>query len=342
MDELAKTEARNYLSAAGFFLFAAFFMLFFFSSIGNSLFVEISDYFHIALGIGLVVIATLLIVLHKRDMLALLFFMMGFTQLFCAFTSTGAWNLILAGFLLLVALVTLTGQDKKKWMLFLIPLIWLIFILIIESIGFYPYVNMTLIIILAVLCLYYAFCCACERCKLPGSKLLTADESTDFKASGSVISYMLFACITAGYALHYILGDAVLPIATFPVMELLCGTLMIFVAILLLTVGQMRFTPIMFMLIGLSNIIAMYSTGNMWIGIGIIFVVIGLFAMLRKESRILPGIMVIVYGCTAFFSGLAGSMPSAPVVSIILNAIPCLIAIYLSFVVYSQRKLPKF
>jgi len=65
--------------------------------------------------------------------------------------------------------------------------------------------------------------------------------------------------------------------------------------------------------------------------------------MLRKESRILPGIMLIVYGCTMFFTAFAnGAMVSAPIVSAVLNGIPALIAIYLAFVVYSQRKLPKF
>jgi len=343
MDELAKTEARNYLSAAGFFLIAAFFILRIYLSVGTTTIVEPYDCLHIALGIGLLIMATLLIVLHKRDMIAILFFMMGFYQLFFAFTSAGIWRSILVGLVLLVALVTLSGQDKKKWMLFLIPLIWFIRSLIIMCIGYSVAGNIVLCIILAVISLYYAFCCACERCNLPGAKILTADENTDFKASGSVLGYMLFAIITGGYALHYILGEAVLPLETFVSLELISGALMIFVAILLLTVGKMRFTPIMFLLIGLTNIITMYCSGTMFIGIGILWFVLGLFAMLRKESRILPGIMMIIYGCSWFFSAYAnGALVSVPVVSVFLNAIPCLIAIYLSFVVYSQRKLPKF
>ncbi|HJJ31846.1 MAG TPA: hypothetical protein O0X25_00005 [Methanocorpusculum sp.] len=84
----------------------------------------------------------------------------------------------------------------------------------------------------------------------------------------------------------------------------------------------------------------MFSTGAMFIGCGILFIIIGLFAMLRKESRILPGIMLIVYGCSCFFTAYIGG--NFPVVSAILNAVPCLIAIYLAFVVYSQKNLPKF
>jgi len=365
MDELAKTEARNYLSAAGFFLIAAYFVQSVFSNVGSSVFIESNDTIKLILGFGLLVIATLLIVLRKRDMTAILFFMMGFYQLFCGFTSSILWSLILIGFLILVSLVTLTSKENLKWLLFLIPTIWFVGRLLWVCIGYNAPVEFAFNAVLAVLCLYYAFCCACERCfikryyigetaksslacgcekgGLPGTKLLTADETTDFKASGSVLGYMLFALITGGYALHYILGEAMLPMETFVTIELLAGSLMIFVSILLLTAGKMRFTPIMFLLVGLIGILSMYSTGAMFIGLGILMIVVGLFAMLRKESRILPGLMLIIYGCTWFFSAyVAGTSISVPVVSALLNAIPCLIAIYLSFVVYSQRKLPKF
>jgi len=343
MDELAKTESRNYLSAAGFFLISAFLILFIFLNIGSSTFIDSNGLIHLILGIGLLVIATLLIVLRKRDMIAILFFMMGFFQLFLAFSSPGIWNFIMVGFLVLVALVTLTSKEKVKWLLFLIPTIWFVYCLIKVCFGYNPTVFIVFFAVLTVICLYYAFCFACERCHLPGSKILTADETTDFKASGSVLGYMLFALISGGYTLYYILDEAVLPLETFITAELIAGILMIFVAILLLAVGKMRFTPIMFLLMGVTGILSIYSTGYMFIGIGILWIVIGLIAMLRKESRILPGIMLIVYGCTMFFTAFAtGAMVSAPVVSAILNAIPCLIAIYLAFVVYSQRKIPKF
>ncbi|HJJ36860.1 MAG TPA: hypothetical protein O0X27_06780 [Methanocorpusculum sp.] len=343
MDELAKTEARNYLCAAGFFMIAASFILSAILSVGTSTLVEQHEFILLALGIGLFIVATMLTVLHKRDMIAILFFMTGFFLLFCAFTSPGIWYTVLMGFLVLAMLVTLTGQDKKKWLLFLIPLIWFVQFIVFEIIGFNVSVRMVFSIILAVLCLYYAFCCACERISLPGAKTLTADAETDFKASGSVLGYMLFAILTGGYAVHYILGETALPLETFVIVEHIIGILMILVAILLLAVGKMRFTPVMFMLVGLIGILSMYSSGAMFIGLGILMIVIGLFAMLRKESRILPGIMLIVYGCTWFFSAyVAGTSISAPVVSALLNAIPCLIAIYLAFVVYSQKKLPKF
>ncbi|HJJ48796.1 MAG TPA: hypothetical protein O0X39_07420 [Methanocorpusculum sp.] len=340
MDEIAKTEARNYLSAAGFFMIAASFILSAILSIGANTLVEQDGFIHIALGTGLLIVAALLVILHKRDMIAILFLLIGFFILFCAFTSPGMWYTVLMGFMFLVTLVTLTGQDKKKWMLFLIPFLWFVNFIIYEIAGFNLYLRLVFSGILAVLCLYYAFCCACERWSLPGAKILTADAATDFKASGSVLGYSLFAIITGGYTLYYILGEATLPLETFVTAEQLCGILMVFTAILLFAVGKMRFTPVMFLLIGFTSIIAMYSSGVMFIGIGILFIIIGLFAMLRKESRILPGVMLIVYGCTAFFTAYSGG--DMPVVSVILNAVPCLIAVYIAFAVYSQKKLPLF
>ncbi|HJJ38638.1 MAG TPA: hypothetical protein O0X42_00740 [Methanocorpusculum sp.] len=340
MDENAKTEARNYLAAAGFFVIAACFLPSILRNIGSSSFIEFNPAFNIALGLSLISIATLLIVLRKRDMTALLFFMLGSLELFWAFTLPGMWDLILTGFLFFAALITLVSKENVKRLVFLIPLILFVREIMCNCFEYNVAVNSVLNIILTVISLYFAFACASERISLPGRKLFTADETTDFKASGSVLGYMLFALLSGGYALYYILGEAVLPLETFVSIELLCSALMIFIAVLLLAVGRMRFTPVMFLLIGLTNILVMYSTGTMFIGTGILMIIIGLFAMLRKESRILPGIMLIVYGCTDFFTAFAGG--NAPVVSVILNAIPCLIAIYLAFVVYSQRKLPKF
>lgn len=347
MDEIAKTEVRNYLSAAGFFLLAAEFLLMLITHTDSTFTLVMENSLIFVLGIGLLIVATTLIIMRKRDMLSLLFFMMGFHQIFCSFNPYGLWNAIFLGFLLLTALVTLSSKEKQKWLLFLIPAIWFLFSMITTIIRCDLSILITIIVIslgiLTALSLYFSFCCASERISLPGRKFLTADEETDFKASGSVLGYMIIALLSGGYALHYIVGDALLPLETFVVVEHLCGIMMILVTILLLCIGKMRFTPIMFLLFGLTSLLCVYAQGLMFIGIGILFIVIGLFAMLRKESRILPGIMIVVYGCTAFFSAYAAeTMVSVPVVSFILNAVPCLIAVYLSFVVYSQRKLPKF
>ncbi|HJJ48515.1 MAG TPA: hypothetical protein O0X39_05975 [Methanocorpusculum sp.] len=345
MDEIAKTEARNYLSAAGFFVIAAGFLLSLMTKAGSATYIETSDAIRLVLGIGLLVIATLLIVLRKRDMISILFFMIGFLDLFYGFTpSVGLWRFILLGFLVLTALVTLTSKEKIKWLLFFIPAIWFVRCILQECFGYNAVVYAVFGVILIVILLYYAFACASERISLPGRSLLTADEQTDFKASGSVLGYMLFALAAGAFSLFYLFGNQeILSFETVTTLKLICCILLVYVSVLLFAVGKMRFTPVMFLLTALTLILSVYAEGLMVVGCGILFIVLGLFAVLRNESRVLPGIMYIIFGGTAFISVIAGGLlPSVPWLSVILNGIPALIAIYLAFAVYSQRKLPKF
>lgn len=343
MDESARTEARNYLSAAGFFVLATAFLLTILTDAGSSVVVEMNCTLQLVLGIGLLIVSTLLIILRKRDMIAILFFMMGLYQLFLAFTSsTGLWSTIMVGFMLLTALVTLTSKDKQKWLLFVIPLIWFLYLLIKACIGENTVILYVFYGILAVISLYYSFVCASERVILPGQKIFTADEQTDFKASGSVLGYMLFAFNIAAWAVfNFARGSAAFPYDTLATLNLLCGSLMLYVAVLLMVVGKMRFTPVMFFLLGITIIFGVFASSNMIIAIGILFLIIGLFTILRKESRILPGLMILI--SSIFFFVLGGTGYGNPwIVLGIIESIVTVIAVYLSFAVYSQRNLPKF
>jgi len=344
MDENAKTEARNYLSAAGFFLIGGYWLLYFLNNLSNGQFTLSAQVTCITVGVGMMIISTLLIVLRGRDMIALLFAMMGFAHLFWSSTDYYLYSsLQICIFILLVSLVTLTSRDRKKWMISIVPIIMFLWSLVDLFINVFA-VDLAFNFLIAVIPLYFAFCCASERIQFPGSALLNSDDETDFKASGSVLGYMLFAFALGGFVLFYAVNDpSKLPLATVTALKLTSGALMIYVSILLLAVGKMRFTPVMFLLIGLLLIFTVYCEGYMIVGAGILFIMVGLFAMLRKESRILPGIMLFIFGFSGFISMIAGGiLPSIPWLSVILNGIPCLIAIYLAFVVYSQRELPKF
>ena len=336
MDELAKTEARNYLSAAGFFVAASFMLL---CALSDTFPSEILQFIA---GFGLLLIGILLIVLRKRDMIAMLFMMLAFIHLPQAFIPDFPGFPIFfcfGGVALLTLLVTLTGKDKAKWLLFILPLLIILSSIVgpVSTIG-----HKIILWIYFAVSLYFALACASERLNLPGRRILTADEETDFKASGSVLGYILFAIITGTYVAYYLVGESMMRLEYLITINLVAAVLMVVVSVLLLTVGKMRFTPVMFMLAGLLTVVSLYVSGTMMlVGMGILFIIVGIFAVLRKESRLLPGIMLIVYGCTGFFS-VHGNGTVTPVVSFILNTIPCLIAIYLAFVVYSQKKLPKF
>lgn len=337
MDELAKKEARNYLSAAGLFILGGYFLLEVFVTAFNNSTQLINQNIFFALGIGMIIVATLLAILQKRDMLAILFMLMGFLQFFLAFYPSDFAYIIVEGFILLVAIITLTSKDNKKWLLFLIPAIMFIGNVVNLIMGGNNTVFSTIVcLIITVLCFYYAFCFASERAHLPGHALLTKDENTNFKSSGSVLGYSLFALIAAVPSFYFIFGESFISLASVTTLVTLGSIMLIFIAILLLTIGKMRFTPIMFLLIGITLLLSCYSTGIMAIGIGILIVIVGIFAMLRKESRILPGIMLAVFGFGWCFYPY---LPSG--ISITLFFIPLIIAIYLAFFVYSERNMPK-
>ena len=327
MDELAKTEARNYLSAAGFFIFAAESLLYLISYFTGTI-SEFSPAIEISAGVGMLIIAALLFILRKRDLIGILFVMLGFMDLFWANFGGDQFQVLLSIFAILVAVVTLTSKDKQKWLLFPIPVLLL-----------FPGVPF---IIGTLLSLYYALVCASERINLPGRKLLTADEETDFKASGSVLGYMLFGLTMAAWAIFNLFGESYgFTFEALQMLEFICAVLMVFVSILLFAVGKMRFTPVMFLLIAMVTLFGNFSTGAMSIGIGVLFLLIGIFAILRKESRILPGIMLILSSVVYFILGGVGF--GIPTIAVgIVEFVVTAIAVYLAFVVYSQKKLPKF
>ena len=184
MNETAKNEMRNYLSAAGFFVFALYTLLICTTSFsrvfevggGTAVFTAGAVCSLLILLFGI-----LLAVLGKRDLTTITFLMLGSTKLLLEITAMlTSWNMAessfinitLQIFLIILALILLTAKDRAKY-----PLAFLVGLQGISSIiGFIMpsailgsttgYTH----IILAVLALYYAFACASERFTLPLGK----------------------------------------------------------------------------------------------------------------------------------------------------------------------------
>ena len=327
MDEPARVEARNYLTAAGFFVFGAASLLFLISYFTGSVSL-FSPAIDIAAGIGMLIIAALLFILRKRDMTGILFAMFGVMDLFWANCSGDRFQILLSIFAILAAVVLLTSKDKQKWLLFPIPVL-----LLFPGIPF---------IIGTLLSLYYALVCASERISLPGRKLLTADEETDFKASGSVIGYMLFGLTMTAWAIFNLFGESFgFTFGALQTLEFICAVVMVFISVLLFAVGKMRFTPVMFLMMAMVTIFGNFSTAALSIGIGVLFLLIGIFAILRKESRILPGIMLLLTSAVYFILG--GVSFTTPTIAVgIVELAAAAISVYLAFAVYSPKKLPLF
>ncbi len=342
MDEIQKTEMRNYAMAAGFFVIATqFFLQLAATFLGEDMYLmfSIMDLTGVITAFLLLLAGVILIVLKNRDLTAITFFMTGMLYVFLGYSPDKTTAPAIAGiFLLILAAVILTAKDRKKYLLAIIPALMGLSRICVAVV---PHeVSTAVTALIAVVALYFAFACASERIAFPGGAVLKADVATDFKASGSVLGYLLFGTSCAVWTGIYFLGiqtEAALAA------DAICGMMLISSGILLFAVGKMRFTPIMFILMGFLTLISQLLTGPLFYVVGAMFIVLGLFALLRNESRILPGIMLILYGVTYFVGAVTIGSAAVPVVSGVLNLIVTVISVYLAFAVFSQNKrLPLF
>ena len=353
MNETAKNEMRNYLSAAGFFVFALSTLLIsadaLFGVGGGATTVFNAD---LILSVLLLLIGVLLVVLGKRDLTAISFLMFGSIKLLTILpyilTSVTLIelffvNAVLQIFLIILALILLTAKDKAKYPLALIIGLQGIF----KIISFLVPVNLLYMVagcfhvILTVLALYYAFACASERFTLPLGKTLTAEQETDFKKSASVLGYLTVSASMAVWSLFYLFNASDLVAEIIYAVDGVYAFLMILVGILLFAVAKMRFTPVMFLLAGALLAVSSVIGDSFEFIIGILFIVLGLFAVLRTESRILPGLMFVIYGISYFIVPVAAGA-GITILAVLVNGLPALIALYLAVATFSQKKLPLF
>ena len=355
MNEIAKNEMRNYLSAAGFFVLALTTLVvctsFLSQTAENTLSVLTGT--DIVCSILLLLFGILLAVLGKRDLIAITFLMFGSIKLLMTTASLIGIsagdnvdfffvNAILQIFLLILALILLTAKDKAKY-----PLALLIGLEGFNIIGFLSPANLMNVIhgyshlILAVLALYYAFACASERIILPLGKTLTAEQETDFKKSASALGYLTISASMAVWAFFYLFNASDLVAEIIYALDGVYALLMILVGILLFAVAKMRFTPVMFLLAGALLAVSSVIGDSFEFILGILFIVLGIFAVLRTESRILPGLMFIIYGIS-YFIGPVAVGAGITILAVLVNGLPAVIALYLAVATFSQKKLPLF
>lgn len=343
MDENAKNEMRNYLSAAGFFVFAVSTLAIGVSYLSGTVGAEQKNITIIST-LLLLLVGVLLAVIGKRDLTAITFLMLGSIKLLMlatGFVSPGI-NIILYLFLLILAVILLTAKDKAKYPLAILIALQALFTTVSYIIPSEEIMSSVLgytRLILTVIALYYAFACASERICFPCSKILTADQETDFKKSASALGYLTISASMLVWAIYYLFNKSEIVANTIYALDGVYAALLILVSILLFAVAKMRFTPVMFLLAGSLLAVSSVIGATSEFILGILFIVLGIFAVLRTESRILPGLMFVVYGVSYFIGPVAASA-GIMILAVAVNGIPALIALYLAVATFSQRKLP--
>lgn len=334
---------RNYLSAAGFFVFAVSTLAIGVSYLSGTIGAEQKNITIIST-LLLLLVGVLLAVIGKRDLTAITFLMLGSIKLLMlatGFVSPGI-NIILYLFLLILAVILLTAKDKAKYPLAILIALQALFTTvsyIIPSEEIMSSVFGYTRLILTVIALYYAFACASERICFPCSKILTADQETDFKKSASALGYLTISASMLVWAVYYLFNKSEIVANTIYALDGVYAALLILVSILLFAVAKMRFTPVMFLLAGSLLAVSSVIGATSEFILGILFIVLGIFAVLRTESRILPGLMFVVYGVSYFIGPVAASA-GIMILAVAVNGIPALIALYLAVATFSQRKLP--
>ena len=343
MDENAKNEMRNYLSAAGFFVFAVSTLAIGVSYLSGTVGAEQKNITIIST-LLLLLVGVLLAVIGKGDLTAITFLMLGSIKLLMLATGfvSPVVNIILYLFLLILAVILLTAKDKAKYPLAILIALQALFTTvsyIIPSEEIMSSVFGYTRLILTVIALYYAFACASERICFPCSKILTADQETDFKKSASALGYLTISASMLVWAIYYLFNKSEIVANTIYALDGVYAALLILVSILLFAVAKMRFTPVMFLLAGSLLAVSSVIGATSEFILGILFIVLGIFAVLRTESRILPGLMFVVYGVSYFIGPVAASA-GIMILAVAVNGIPALIALYLAVATFSQRKLP--
>ncbi len=347
MDEFQKTEARNYLTAAGLLLIGILQL----ASIltGENQFNAEAVSMPCAIGgVILIILSIILLGLHKRDLAAISFIILGTAHIMTLFNTEDTYMILsLARAVTLVwGIILLFAKDPQKWIFAILGILQgLIFILrpYTGEMGPVRIIYLICLVLSIATALYFSLAAGFERIRLPGRNLITSDETTDFKKSGPAIGFTVFGTLALSYGLLYCsIPGYTLSAEAIQIMATGFGMLLILFGILLFAVGKMRFTPVMFILIGVSEMTASFASGTMMYATGALLIITGLFAIFRKESRLLPGLMLIFYGVTGFFSTITGEIAGTPIDSAILNFIPAAIALYLAVATLSQRKIPLF
>jgi len=336
MDEIAKAEARNYVSMSGFLLLGLFALLHIISSL-NSLSIP-ANLLNLVMGGVVLILSIFLAVIGNRGLTTIFFFTEGMLIFVGALVTDVATVFpLLAGVNIVLAILMLFSPDGKKFVYFLLSLFTAV-VALCSIFGWPSVISLIALILTVVLYVWCGFCCAAERTGFPGRALICEDESIDFKTSGSVLGYLLFALVGAAWAVYYFFSENVLPLVGVHAIEMLAGFLLIFLAILLFSIAKMRFTPMIFTIVGTIFILSTIVGGFLTFAYGAVFVVLGIFALFRNESRVLLALFLIIYGLTFFISVAITGNYSLGIFHAILNLIPCLVALYIGFAVFSQDK----
>jgi len=340
-------DIRNTLSAVGFFIIAGYF---FYSALSFVIFTFVDSSFKmmistlgICCAVFLAIIGTILIILRKRDFIGITFLVYAIFISFASFIgNNSAFSLFLGIIACIIAGIFFLANDKKKYIIMLL-FVFQGYNLIRNGVLNENFTPFILTFIMSGILFFLGILSSSMFPKFKLTKILTADESTDFRRSGSMIGFLVISLSISPWLLSYILRDETFSQDIIANITIICAVALLLIAVLLIFVGKSWFNGGIFIGISFTQILSVFSEGYLFYLIGIILLIFGLLAAFRKPPYLLFSLMLILNGISVFSSYAAVGTLSLVIVQILLNLIPVLIAVYLAAATFSQKwKLPLF
>jgi len=338
MDELTKNTVRNNISAGAYLLLAITGISF---TIVSQTGASFNMYLMLILQVLVGTAGIILLVLKKRDLTALCFLM--FALLFSYYTVTGGVlsskivPIVLCIFILF-AFFLLGTKEAKKTSYFCVFLPYGIGAIGVAIFGYVSIVSVIFHIFFALVALFYAIIFATERFNLPLSKKLKSDESIEFTRIGPVLGYYLFATLSVIAVISLITN--LVDTGTFNALLIACGVVLAISGIINAIFSQQKFTPVMFILMGISVVLVPLGGDIFYYVAGGIFILLFILALLQKESMVLPALMLLFTGALFLILGFGLSLT---IFGIVLTGLSGLIALYIAFaLLFEKKSLPLF
>ena len=346
-DERKETpDIRNTLSAVGYFIMGGSLLYYALLLLNISFAVSPAEN---TLMLGslccsgfLLLIGTMLIILRKRDFDGITFIVYALILALVAICHTSPFLIVSLGIMeLILGGIFLLSREKKKYS------ITILFVLL----GLVLITNQTSPEMVTIICAFAAsgmlFITGLLSTGLFPSlrltKMLNADDHTNFRQNGAMIGYLIFAVTMIPWIGLYLTGTSVLTPDAQNQLVIVSVIALLLIGVLMIFVGKSWFTGAIFIGLAFVQALSLTADGVVYFVIGIIIILFGILSLLRKPAYLLSGMMYIIYGISAVSSEYVSGTIQIQFVQLLLNIIPCLIAIYLAAAVFSRKKkLPLF
>ncbi len=348
----SRSELRNYVMAAGFIAMFVFATIVAGINLGGHTTYQFFGTHNVLIAtvffLILVSLGITLALLHKRDLVSITFILIGISiflpqfgaQFYGGFTAYSMIAIVLISGVMFL----FTRNEQRYSCSLLLILRGLMFIIVLLPEYNYTYVAI-LSIITAVVTAYFALAISLENPMMPLYKMLTVDENDEsqdgspvhFKVTGSILGYMLFSAAMLSSVLYYAKIDDISVMGVFAT-ESVCGMMLIVTGFIMLVAGRMRFTSMLFIMLGVVTSTTVFMMEISYICC-LFYFLIAAICIFRKDRRLYVGVAIFFYGLTYLVSAAVGGTADTAGLSLVLNLIPFLILMYVCLALCSDGRL---